>query len=72
VGVEDGQVNQQAGAQLQHKWEAQQQAALAAKQAAAAAEAREQRNTQLDLQKVLPATRVHIRSYACANTKHTF
>ena len=68
MGVDGVQVNQPVGAQLQHKWEAQQQAAVAAKQAAAAAEAREQRNTELDLQKVLPATHVHIRSYACANT----
>jgi len=54
------QVNQQAGAQLQQKWEARQHAALAAKQAAAAAAAQEQRNTQLDLQKVLP---VHVDTH---------
>jgi hypothetical protein len=68
-------VNQQAGAQLQHKWEAQQQAALAAKQAAAAAATREQRNTQLDLQKVLPVhvtTHVQYAHMRAQTYPHTF
>jgi len=52
------QVNQQAGAQLQRKWQLQQQAAFQAKQTAAADAAQDLRNTQLDLHKTAHAANI--------------
>lgn len=52
------QVNKQAGAQLQHKWQVEQQAELNAKQAAVAAHEQQERNAQADLEKTARAAKV--------------
>ena len=72
------QVNKQAGAALQQKWQARQQAALAAKEAAEQREQEQQRNAQLDLEKtahagkVLAARREQAATFAKAfHTSHT-